>query len=43
MKRALLALGFFLFVVIGLSSCKSGENCPAYSEAPAEQGVDRKG
>jgi hypothetical protein len=43
MKRALLAFGLFLFVAIGFNSCKSGEHCPAYGEAPTEQGVDRKG
>lgn len=36
MKKILLAIAFISLVTAGLSSCKSSENCPAYTKATNE-------
>ncbi len=40
MKRVLVILAFFALIAIGMLSCKTTDDCPAYSKAQkAQRGV----
>ncbi|WP_430824574.1 hypothetical protein [Carboxylicivirga sp. N1Y90] len=41
MKKISLVAVVILFVALGMSSCKSTEDCPAYSSVETEQTAER--
>ncbi|WP_262897928.1 hypothetical protein [Carboxylicivirga linearis] len=41
MKKILLFAAVLFVVAIGMNSCKSSEDCPAYGQAPTEQPAER--
>lgn len=41
MKKILLFGAVLFFVALGMSSCKSSEDCPAYSQTQIEQPAER--
>nr|WP_319398687.1 hypothetical protein [uncultured Carboxylicivirga sp.] len=41
MKKILLFAAVIFVATIGMSSCRSTQDCPAYSQAPTEQPAER--